>query len=95
MKIVLRIFVLMTLGLISFSGCVAEKKEPSKVESSPSPFRTLNASQSETSDETRTVVCHNCTAQFKISNKIQKMSKSGHAVIDCPICHHNYLEKKE
>ena len=39
------------------------------------------------------VVCHNCRAHFKLSQKIQKMSMKGDAIINCPICHKDYLGK--
>ena len=39
------------------------------------------------------VVCRNCHAHFKLSHKIKKMSMKGDAVIDCPVCHHDYLGK--
>jgi len=37
------------------------------------------------------VICHNCRAQFKLSQQIYKMSMKGDAIIDCPVCHQNYL----
>lgn len=39
------------------------------------------------------VVCRNCHAHFKLSQHIQKMSIKGDAIIDCPVCHHDYLGK--
>jgi serine protease inhibitor len=39
------------------------------------------------------VVCHNCQAHFKLSQQIQKMSMKGDAIVDCPVCHKNYLGK--
>jgi len=39
------------------------------------------------------VVCHNCRAQFKLSQQIKKMSMKGDAIIDCPVCHKDYLGK--
>ena len=39
------------------------------------------------------VVCHNCRARFKLSQQIQKMSMKGDAIINCPVCHKDYLGK--
>ena len=39
------------------------------------------------------VICHNCRAQFKLSQQIKKMSMKGDAIIDCPVCHKDYLGK--
>jgi hypothetical protein len=39
------------------------------------------------------VICHNCQAHFKLSQQIQKMSLDGDAIVDCPVCHKNYLGK--
>jgi len=93
MKTTLIALLFTTLTLITFSACAAEKSKanPAKVEGNK--FRTLNANNQRVGSQT--VVCHNCSAQFKLSPKIQKMSMKGNAVVDCPICHHNYLEKKK
>ena len=39
------------------------------------------------------VICHNCRAHFKLSQQIQKMSMKDDAIIDCPVCHKDYLGK--
>lgn len=39
------------------------------------------------------VVCHNCQAHFKLSQQIHKMSMKGDAIVDCPVCHKDYLGK--
>jgi len=39
------------------------------------------------------VICHNCRAHFKLSQQIYKMSMKGDAIIDCPVCHQDYLGK--
>ena len=92
MKTTLIALLFTTLTLITFTGCAAEKsgKNPVKVEGNK--FRTLNAND-RTRVSSQNVVCHNCSAQFKLSNRIYKMSMKGDAVVDCPVCHHNYLEK--
>ena len=92
MKTTLIAFLFTTLTLITFAGCAAEKSEHPPVKVEGNKFRTINADNNQRTN-TQTVVCHNCSAQFKLSNKIHKMSMKGDAVVDCPICHHNYLEK--
>ncbi len=37
-------------------------------------------------------ICTNCRAVFKLSQAKQKTT-NGHSYIECPVCHHNYLEK--
>ena len=92
MKTTLITLLFTTLTLITFAGCAAEKSEkaPAKVEGTK--FRTINANNNQRVGS-QTVVCHNCSAKFKLSNKIHNMSMKGDAVVDCPVCHHNYLEK--
>jgi len=55
-------------------------------------FRRIN-SQNTSSVGGVEVVCHNCQAHFKLSQQIQKMSMKGDAIVDCPVCHKNYLHK--
>ena len=38
------------------------------------------------------VICHNCTATFKVSSTQQK-SNGKHSYIECPVCKHDYLKK--
>jgi DNA-directed RNA polymerase subunit RPC12/RpoP len=98
MKTTLFALLLTTLTLITFTACASEKPETPKVEvDNSNRFRTINATNTTPTNQVdgRTVVCHNCTAQFKLSNKIHKMSMKGDAVIDCPVCHHNYLKKAQ
>ena len=93
MKKTLVTLIVSTLALIMFTACAAEKKQqqsPVQVEDN-NRFRTINANNDRVGSQT--VVCHNCTAQFKLSQKIQKMSMKGDAIVNCPVCHHNYLEK--
>jgi len=92
MKTTLIALLFTTLTLITFAGCAAEKSEQNPVKVEGNKFRTLTA-DNEQRVGSQTVVCHNCTAKFKLSPKIQKMSMKGDAVVDCPICHHNYLKK--
>ena len=91
MKTTLIALLFTTLTIVNFSGCVAEKSKKTPVQVDGNKFRTINANNQEVGSET--VVCHNCSAQFKLSKKIQRMSMKGEAVVTCPICHHNYLEK--
>ena len=91
MKTTLIAILFTTLTLINFAGCAAEKSEQTPVKVEGNQFRTLDANNQRVGSQT--VVCHNCSAQFKLSQKIQKMSMKGDAVVDCPICHHNYLKK--
>ncbi|SFV64968.1 hypothetical protein MNB_SV-14-1528 [hydrothermal vent metagenome] len=82
-----------TLAIITFTACQAEKaKTPVKNEGNSNRFRTINAINNDRVGEI-TVVCHNCRAQFKLSQKMQKMAMKGNAIIECPVCHHNYLKK--
>ena len=90
-----------TLFLLLTVGCT---KQAEKTATAPVPtqqttqvtanddhkFRHLNTQR--TAGEVE-VVCHNCQAHFKLSQKIQKMSMKGNAVVTCPICHKNYLAK--
>ncbi len=52
-------------------------------------FRTLNSQRTGSVE----VICHNCQAHFKLSQQIHKMSMKGDAIVDCPVCHKNYLGK--
>jgi len=79
-----------TLTLIVFSGCVAEK-EQTPVQPKEDKFRTITAENNRVGE--RTVSCVNCTAKFKLSHAIHKMSLKGDAVVDCPVCHQDYLKK--
>ena len=91
MKTPLIALLVSTLALIMFTACSPEKQQsPVQVENNSNRFRTINATNRVGS---QTVVCHNCTAQFKLSQKIQKMSMKGDVIVTCPVCHHNYLEK--
>ena len=82
-----------TLTLITFTACAAEKEQPKIEGDNENRFRTINATNRTGRVAEQTVVCHNCTAKFKLSNKIHKMSMKGDAVVTCPVCHHNYLKK--
>jgi DNA-directed RNA polymerase subunit RPC12/RpoP len=92
MKTTLIALLFTTLTLITFAGCAAEKSEQNPVKVEENKFRTLTTDNNQRVGS-QTVVCHNCSAEFKLSPKIQKMSMKGDAVVDCPICHHNYLKK--
>jgi DNA-directed RNA polymerase subunit RPC12/RpoP len=92
MKTTLIALLFTTLMLITFTGCAAEKSQETPIKVEGNKFRTLDADNNQPVGS-QTVVCHNCSAQFKLSNKIHKMSMKGNAVVDCPVCHHNYLEK--
>lgn len=82
-----------TVTFINFIGCASEKAKENPIKVEGNKFRTLNANNRGGSSER--VVCHNCSAEFKLSPKIQKMSMKGDAVVECPVCHHNYLEKSK
>ena len=45
---------------------------------------------SRNSDE---VICVNCRAKFKASSGMHKIH-DGHDYIACPVCHHDYLKKR-
>ena len=94
MKTTLIALLVSLFALIIFTACASEKQQqsPVQVEDNSNRFRTINAGNS-SQVGSQTVVCHNCTAQFKLSQKIQKMSMKGDAIVDCPVCHHNYLKK--
>jgi len=94
MKATLITLLVSTVTLITFTACAAEKeKEPIQVDDNSNRFRTINATNNNNRVGNQTVVCHNCRAEFKLSQKIQKMSMKGDAVVECPVCHHNYLKK--
>jgi DNA-directed RNA polymerase subunit RPC12/RpoP len=95
MKTTLIALLVSLFALIIFTACASEKQQqsPVQVEDNSNRFRTINAGNSSRQVGSQTVVCHNCTAQFKLSQKIQKMSMKGDAIVDCPVCHHNYLKK--
>ena len=92
MKTTLIALLVGTFALITFTACTADKQveAPVQVENNSNRFRTINATNRVGS---QTVICHNCSAQFKLSQKIQKMSMKGDAIVKCPVCHHNYLKK--
>ena len=94
MKTILFTLLFTMLTLITFTACATEKAEPKTEVENSNRFRTVTTTNT-TSQRvgSQTVVCHNCTAEFKLSDKIQKMSMKGDAVVDCPVCHHNYLKK--
>jgi len=75
---------------LMFSGCSAEK-EKTLIKNNNHEFRTTAVTQTRTGD--REVVCHNCRAQFKLSQQMLKMSMKGDAIIPCPVCKHDYLHK--
>ena len=92
MKTSLFALLVISLTLSTFTACQSSKKKPN-VENE-NRFRTINATQTTNNRVgSRTVVCHNCTVKFKLSNKIHKMSMKGDAIVPCPVCHHNYLTK--
>jgi len=92
MKSTTPILLLSTLALLMLSACTPEKQQtPIKVEDNSNRFRTITTTNDRVGSQT--VVCHNCRAEFKLSQKIQKMSMKGDAIVPCPVCHHNYLEK--
>jgi hypothetical protein len=71
---------------------VAQQETPAVVSSSDAnQFRTINSQETEAVGSVD-VVCHNCQAQFKLSQQIQKMSMKGDAIVDCPVCHKNYIK---
>ena len=97
MKTTLIALLLSILGLF-ITACSPEKQQqtPVKVENNSNRFRTINANNSNNNRiGSQTVICHNCSAQFKLSPKIQKMSMKGDAIVTCPVCHHNYLKKEK
>jgi len=94
MKTILFTLLFTMLTLITFTACATEKVEPKIEVENSNRFRTITTTNTASQRVgSQTVVCHNCTAKFKLSDKIQKMSMKGDAVVDCPICHHNYLKK--
>ena len=92
MKTTLIALFVTTLTLLNFSGCASEK-EPTSVEPQEDKFRTINAANNRVGEQT--VSCINCTAKFKLSHAIHKMSMKGDAVVDCPVCHKDYLKKSK
>ena len=86
----LSIFLIPLVISTLFSGCAKEKKEvkPPKVDR----FRT-RSTRLQTQDVE--VVCHNCTAKFKTSFKLQKLAMKGGTKVICPHCHHDYLHKAQ
>jgi DNA-directed RNA polymerase subunit RPC12/RpoP len=98
MKTTLIALLLSILALL-ITACSPEKQQqiPVQVEDNSNRFRTINANNNSTTNRvgSQTVVCHNCRAEFKLSQQIQKMSMKGDAIVDCPVCHHNYLKKEK
>ena len=87
------IALLLSLLALLITACSPEKQQvPVQVENDSNRFRTINANNRVGS---QTVICHNCRAEFKLSQQIQKMSMKGDAIVDCPVCHHNYLKKEK
>jgi len=95
----IKVLTLATLLIATFNGCTETKTIATTAPTSqPMPvvsnhnvkqFSTINSQ--ETGDIE--VVCHNCQAHFKLSQQIQKMSMKGDAIVDCPVCHKDYLGK--
>jgi len=81
-----------TLLALMFLGCSAEK-EKALIKNNNHEFRTTSVTRTQTGE--REVVCHNCRAQFKLSQQMLKMSMKGDAIIPCPVCKHNYLHKEK
>ena len=67
-----------------FTACAKEKKEVQPA--TEDRFRTLNTRNP---NQNVSVVCHNCTAKFKVS---MKMMKSGSTIV-CPVCHKDHSHK--
>lgn len=85
---------LLLISLLLLSSCASQETEPTPIKvQENNGFRTINTQNDRVGNQT--VVCHNCQAQFKLSQKIQKISMKGDAIVECPICHHNYLEKSK
>jgi len=87
--------------LITIVGCTETKTITTAPTQQPTPvvsnsdanqFRTINSLDTASVGNVE-VVCHNCQAHFKLSQQIQKMSMKGDAIVDCPVCHKNYLHK--
>jgi Zn finger protein HypA/HybF involved in hydrogenase expression len=96
-KKALKVFALATLLLSTFSGCVKKSEATTVTEVTPADnnrFQTINTRETTRAGSVE-VVCHNCRATFKLSPTIQKMSMKGDAIVDCPVCHQNYLKGKK
>ena len=95
MQKALKVLVLTTLLFSTFNGCTKQVKKEVVKEVTPADsnrFQTINSRQNRGVGSVD-VVCHNCQASFKLSPTIQKMSMKGDAVVDCPVCHKDYLGK--
>jgi len=84
---------LATILSLSIIGC-AKKAVPKNVASSNQyqnrQFGHVRQNDDNIEDE---VICQNCRAHFKLKRKWRKLAMKGNAMIDCPVCHHNYLQK--
>ena len=87
MKNILSTLLLTLLTLSIFNSCASEKNTSVTTPKGFENTRTLRTANSST------VICHNCRAKFKLSPTIQKMSMKGDAIVDCPVCHKDYLGK--
>ena len=70
---------------------------PEVVSNAPQ-FNTVTQSNSDANNNLSNgieVVCHNCSAKFKLSQTIHEMSLKGDAFVDCPTCRQNYLKAKK
>ena len=81
---------LVTTLFLSLNGCATtEKKEENAFRNSID--MVSNQENNHRRADEQEVICTNCRATFKVS---RKLAMKPNAVIECPICHHNYKKKK-
>ena len=99
MKKTLKIIILSALALSIFNGCTTKEAKPN-IATTPIPtnvntFETMSSTEVPSNTNRVDVICHNCRADFKLSQRIHGMSMKGDAIVDCPVCHQDYLKGRK
>jgi len=84
---------LATILSLSIIGCQKEAVPNNVASSNQYENRQFGHVRQNDDDIEDTVICQNCRAHFKLKRKWRKLAMKGNAQIECPVCHHNYLQK--
>jgi len=84
---------LATILSLAIVGCQKEAVPKNIASSNQYPNRQFGHVRQNNDNIEDEVVCQNCMAHFKLKRKWRKLAMKGNAMIDCPVCHHNYLRK--
>jgi len=84
---------LATILSLSIIGCQKEAVPKNVASSNQYQNRQFGHVRQNDNNREDEVICQNCRAHFKLKRKLRKLAMKGNAIIDCPVCHHNYLRK--